>query len=82
MGMVRFDKEADWWLTVDDEMRKFTMEGAKSGHDDIIDMLGVLGHCIQKVSRPETEEEEEEILYYNMKISEGSDDGRCAITGY
>lgn len=82
MGMVRFDKNSDWWLTVDDEMRKFTTEGAKSGHDDIIDMLGVLGHCIQKVSRPATEEEEEELLYYRTRTDESFDDGRNLITGY
>lgn len=81
MGMVRFDKEAEWWLTVDDEMRKFTMEGAKSGHDDIIDMLGILGQCIKKVARPDTVEEEEELEYYRIS-HDSMDDGRCPITGY
>lgn len=82
MGMIRFDKNAEWWLTVDDEMRKFTMEGAKSGHDDIVDMLGVLGHCIQRVTRPDTEEEENELEYYRSQREENFDDGRSPWTGY
>ena len=80
MGKVRFDKKAEWWLTVDDEMRCFTAAGAMSGHDDVIDALGILGNIVRKASRPDTPEEADDMFWAQAKKQERQ--GRNRTTGY
>ena len=75
-GGVRFDKEASWWPGLEDEMSKFTEAGSKSGHDDQVDALAMLGMMVADAVRPPTVEEEEEAelemlqsLYHRTGVS-------------
>ena len=80
-GSVKFDKEASWYLGLEDEMMKFTNSGAKSGHDDQIDVMSYLGIMVSEIGRPNTplEDEEEEFIHYAKEFSR---DGRSHICGY
>ena len=80
-GAIKFDKEASWYLTLEDEMMKFTNSGAKSGHDDQIDVMAYLGMIASEIQRPNTILEDEEEEYWEYK-NLNANDGRNAITGY
>jgi len=76
---VKFDKEADWYPTFEDEILKFP-RGTK---DDQVDALAYLGKLLDKmVEAPtdeEAEDEEYELEYGNHRHEH---DGRSAVTGY
>jgi hypothetical protein len=61
-------------------MRCFTAAGAMSGHDDIIDALGILGNIVRKASRPDTEEQADDMFWAQAKKQERL--GRNRTTGY
>ena len=77
-GAVRFDKEADWYQALEDEMCQFP----RSKHDDCVDAMSYLGLMldmfVEGMSREEQkeEEEEEELEQFN------NDDGRSELCGY
>ena len=79
-GSVKFDKDASWYMGLEDEMMKFTNSGAKSGHDDQIDVMSYLGIMVQDVVSPNTVEEDDEEEYWMAKKE--SRNGRNATCGY
>ena len=80
-GSVKFDKDASWYMGLEDEMMKFTNSGAKSGHDDQIDVMSYLGIMVNEVNRPPTIIEEAEEDYW-MGIKEVNRGGKNRVTGY
>jgi len=78
-GMVKFDKNADWWLTFEDECMSFP----RARHDDTVDALAYQGILIDSMSEGMTEEELEEDEYEREYADSGmSEQGRSEITGY
>lgn len=78
-GMVKFDKNADWWLTFEDECMSFP----RARHDDTVDALAYQGILIDSMSEGMTEEELEEDEYEREYAdSKVSEQGRSEITGY
>jgi predicted phage terminase large subunit-like protein len=74
---VRFDKSADWYEDVEQELVQFP----RGAHDDVVDTLSQLGLALDKVITPPTEDEAEEEAYYAEKsFMEGG--GRSKVTGY
>ena len=53
---VKFDKSADWYQTLEDEMMRFP----RDKHDDQVDALSWLGLIVDQVQTADTPEEEEE----------------------
>lgn len=78
-GMVKFDKQSDWWLTFEDECMSFP----RAKHDDVVDALSYQGILIDKMSeglsQAELEEEEYEEEYNDSGMA---DQGRDLICGY
>ncbi len=78
-GGVKFDRNADWYSDLEQEMLQFP----KSRHDDQVDALAWLGFTVDKMNAAATSKEladeayEEE--YYNSGLFE---QGRSSITGY
>lgn len=78
-GMVKFDKNADWWPTFEDECMTFP----RAKHDDVVDALAYQGILIDRMSEGLTEKEELEEEYEQELFSTGNlDEGRCFDTGY
>jgi predicted phage terminase large subunit-like protein len=75
-GGVKFDKTAQWYPELEEEMVRFP----KARHDDQVDALSWLGLIIDHVRDADTPEEEEE-YEYQMMIKE-QPTGRNATTGY
>jgi predicted phage terminase large subunit-like protein len=80
-GAVKFDKDALWYQTLEDECLRFP----RDKHDDQVDALAYLGLLIDKMVdalTPKEEEKEiweEEMQEFNMYSQQ---DGRSSITGY
>lgn len=78
-SMVKFDKQADWWLTFEDECMTFP----RAKHDDVVDALSYQGILIDKMTEGLTQKELEEESYLEEYESSGwSDQGRDQLTGY
>lgn len=76
---VRFDKEADWYPTLEDELLKFP----RSRHDDQVDTFAYLGLLVDKMIEADTDEELAEQEYeLELRESGTSFTGRSAVTGY
>jgi predicted phage terminase large subunit-like protein len=75
-GGVKFDKSAEWYADLEEEMVRFP----KARHDDQVDALSWLGLIVDQVQDADTPEEEEEYEY--LKAISSQHDGRSAITGY
>ena len=82
-GSVKFDKEASWYFGLEDEMMKFSNSGAKSGHDDQIDVVAYLGMIAAEIQRPMNlmELDEVDFLMFNKQMKKESG-GRSKVTGY
>lgn len=79
-GGVKFDKSADWYQTLEDELLSFP----RARHDDQVDSLSYLGLIIDKIVEAPTKEELDEEQYhqeFGETISD-SDSGRNPDTGY
>lgn len=76
-GGVRFDKEAEWYLTLEDEMMTFP----RARHDDIVDAIAYLGLMLDKMVEADTVEELEEEEYL-AEFGEEQLSGRSVLTGY
>jgi predicted phage terminase large subunit-like protein len=78
-SMVKFDKNADWWLTFEDECLTFP----RAKHDDTVDALAYQGILIDKMSEGLSQEEITEEEYEKDYEDSGHRDmGRDMITGY
>lgn len=76
---IRFDKDADWYQTFEDELLRFP----RDKHDDQVDTFAYLGLMLDKlIEAPTREEQDEEDYQDDVKRSESGDAGRCASTGY
>lgn len=78
-GMVKFDKQSDWWLTFEDECMSFP----RAKHDDVVDALSYQGILIDKMSEGlSTDEIQEEEYDREYEESGHKDLGRNEVTGY
>lgn len=78
-GMVKFDKQADWWLTFEDECMTFP----RAKHDDTVDALSYQGILIDRMSEGLTPEEKQEEAYEDEYNSSNlAELGRDTNTGY
>jgi len=78
-GMVKFDKEADWWPQFEDECMSFP----RAKHDDVVDALSYQGILIDLMSEGRTEVELHDEQYdEDYKQSDLADQGRNEMTGY
>lgn len=80
-GAVKFDKEALWYQTLEDECLRFP----RDKHDDQVDALAYLGLLIDKMVDALTPKEEEKELWDEEMVASGLQplqDGRSPITGY
>lgn len=76
---VKFDKEADWYQTFEDELMRFP----RDKHDDQVDTFAYLGLMLDKlIEAPTKQEQDEEEYQDDVKRSESGNAGRCASTGY
>jgi predicted phage terminase large subunit-like protein len=78
-GSVKFDKEAEWYPTLEDEMVKFP----RGRNDDQVDAISYLGLMIDQYIPALTDAEvaEEEYLDEYEKANQFND-GRSQVTGY
>lgn len=76
---VRFDKEASWYYTLEEEMTSFD----RWKYDDQVDAMAWLGIGINSVNIPlsSAEEDEEEYLFHR-RHSAPQGTGRSKVTGY
>ena len=81
-GAVKFDKGASWYPALEDEMMKMTNSGAKSGHDDMFDVMAYLGLMCKNFSRPDTVAEINDYEFYTSFSMAPANNGMNAITGY
>ena len=78
-GMVKFDKEADWYMELEQECIRFP----RDKHDDQVDTLSLLGDALDKFIEAATPAEQMEQAYEDEKEASGFfDQGRSEITGY
>jgi hypothetical protein len=75
-GGVRFDKEADWYPELEDEMARFP----KARHDDQVDSLSWIGLILDELQDATTPQEQAEEEYYEEFYEAAS--GRDSCTGY
>ena len=78
-GMVKFDKQADWWLNFEDECMSFP----RAKHDDVVDALSYQGILIDKMTEGMTTIELNEEDYEREYEDSGHNNiGRDLLTGY
>ena len=78
---VKFDKDALWYIPLEDECIRFP----RDKHDDQVDALAYLGLLIDKmIDAPTPAEEEKELWEEEVAANNlfGSNDGRSQLTGY
>ena len=76
---VKFDKNAEWYQTLEDECLRFP----RDRHDDQVDCLAYLGMMLDKLIEAPTRQEEEDEEYQEQLHAYGYDQGgRNTITGY
>ena len=75
---VRFNKEADWYDTFEDECITFP----RAKHDDQVDAFAYLGMLLDVMIEAPTKEEIEDDEYHDELQSSGLNFGRSRITGY
>lgn len=76
---VKFDKQADWYFTFEDELSRFP----RDTHDDQVDAFAYLGLLLDRMIEAPTVEEQEEIAYADEQLEYGDTyGGRSGVTGY
>lgn len=75
-GGVRFDMEADWFGSLQQELLRFP----RGGHDDYVDMLAWAGLLMDRLQDAPTDSDIEDGRYDRMR--EDSYEGRSVICGY
>lgn len=76
-GKVRFDKEAEWYPALEEELLKYPKFPYKDQHD----ALSWLGLMLEEMTEPQTDQEVEE-EERREQIEAFAPDGRCQATGY
>lgn len=74
---VKFDKKADWYPILEDELLTFP----RGKHDDQVDALAYMGMLLDYIVEAPTQEEIEEEEYQDELFKSGLT-GRSVITGY
>lgn len=74
----KFDKEAEWYHTFEEELMKFP----RDRHDDQVDAWAYMGLMLDKMQEAATPEELEDEEYQVSLREDGSDEGRSVTTGY
>lgn len=74
----KFDKDADWYQTFEDELMRFP----RDRHDDQVDAWAYMGLMLDRMIEAATPEEEDEEEYLVSLRESNPDEGRSAITGY
>jgi predicted phage terminase large subunit-like protein len=77
-GGIRFDKDASWYPTLEDEMVRFP----KDRHDDQVDSLAWVGLTIDQIIEAPTQKELEDEEWEEQFGSTQEYKGRSAVTGY
>ena len=78
-GAVKFDKNSDWYQTLEDECVRFP----RDKHDDQVDALAYLGQMIDKMVEAPTIQEIQDIEYHDEYARSGLfESGRNQVTGY
>ena len=77
-GGVRFNKEADWYPELEDEMVRFP----KSRHDDQVDALSYIGLVLDEVQSALTPQEQANEDYEEELEQDSFYNGRNTTTGY
>jgi predicted phage terminase large subunit-like protein len=77
-GGVRFDKDADWYPTLEDEMVRFP----RDKHDDQVDALSWIGLTLDKLQEAPTPVELAEEEWEEMEQTTYESQGRSWATGY
>ena len=78
-GGVRFDKEAEWYPILEEEILSFP----RGIHDDQVDALAWLGLMLDTlVPAPTQEELDEDVIMEEQLIFQEWEQGRNAVTGY
>jgi len=76
---VKFEKQADWYPTFEEELTKFP----RSKNDDQVDAFAYLGLMLDRLIEAPTKEELAEEEYWDELYDSGSEyDGRSRYTGY
>ena len=78
MGGVRFDKQAEWFYTLQEEAIMF----GRGKHDDQVDALSYLGLIVDKMVEGPTQKEIDEDDEYESRDAESEYAGQSAVTGY
>ena len=78
-GAVRFDKEADWYPTLEEELLRFP----RDKHDDQVDTMAYFGIMLDKLIEAPTKEEIADEQYEDeRREGDQSELGRNPVTGY
>lgn len=81
MGSVRFNKDAEWYPTLENEFLRFP----RDIHDDQVDALSAVGLALEKMytaNTPQQQEEEEWDEFDTRYEFTGLSAGRSTVTGY
>jgi len=78
-GAVKFDKEAEWYYTFEEELVRFP----RDRHDDQVDAWAYIGLMLDSMQQADTQKQVEE-YEYQMDLQEAGLDlaGRNLTTGY
>lgn len=76
-GKVRFNKNAEWYPDLEEEMTKYP----RFPYKDQVDAMAWLGLMLEEMIEPPTDEEVDEDEYQTM-VATDYDSGRCQTTGY
>jgi len=78
-GAVKFDKTAEWYQTLEDELMRFP----RDKHDDQVDAIAYLGLMMDRIVEAPTLDEIADEEYENDKQEGGlNDQGKSKICGY
>ena len=78
-GAVKFDKNAEWYQTLEDEMMRFP----RDRHDDQVDAMAYLGLIVDKMNNAPSKEEVLEQEYKDQFDGDAeTEEGRNEWTGY
>ena len=78
-GACKFDKDAEWYQTFEDELLRFP----RDKHDDQVDAWAYLGLMLDRMTEAPTEKEFEEEEYRTYMSDNGAHNiGRSVTTGY
>ena len=78
MGGVKFDKQAEWFQTLQEEAVMF----GRGKHDDQVDALSYLGLIVDKMVEGPTQKEIDEDDEYESRDAGSSYAGQSSVTGY